>query len=69
MKELIEALTIMLKYGNPNYPTHCEHDEMTISNDIDWNKITKEDQKKLDELGFSYSEELECIASFRYGSC
>ena len=30
MKDLIEALTILLKYGNPAHPTHCEHDELTI---------------------------------------
>ena len=30
MKQLIEALTILLKYGNPDYPTHCEHDVMYI---------------------------------------
>ena len=30
MEKLIEALQIFLKYGNPDYPTHCEHDELTI---------------------------------------
>ena len=31
MSDLIEALTIFLKYGNPRNPTHCEHDVLTIS--------------------------------------
>ena len=33
MKDLIEALNIFLKYGNPKYPTHCEHDIMYVSID------------------------------------
>ena len=30
MENLIKALQILLKYGNPKRPTHCEHDELTI---------------------------------------
>jgi hypothetical protein len=28
MEELIEALQILLKYGCPQFPTHCEHDTL-----------------------------------------
>ena len=30
MKNLIKALQIFLKYGNPKWPTHCEHDNLYI---------------------------------------
>jgi hypothetical protein len=69
MKDLIEALTILLKYGNPENPTHCEHDELTICG-IDPKDVSAADKKKLDKLGFfvstSYGEPQ--FKSFRYGS-
>tara|TARA_R110002167_G_scaffold243070_3_gene448641 strand:- start:162 stop:455 length:294 start_codon:yes stop_codon:yes gene_type:complete len=80
MKDLIKALTILLKYGNPSYPTHCEHDELSIHG-IDPEKISKEDVKQLKDLGFEidiegvYDEENEYeaeenrIYSYKYGSC
>ena len=40
MKGLIQALNIFLKYGDKSYPTHCEHDDI----------------KLLEELGFSPNE-------------
>ena len=67
MKQLIEALTIFLKYGNPRNPTHCEHDVLTICG-IDPAKVSDEDKVALDKLGFFVSEEEECFQSFRYGS-
>lgn len=67
MKDLIEALTILLKYGNPTYPTHCEHDELTICG-IDPAGVSDEDKKRLDALGFFVSEDDECFKSFRFGS-
>jgi hypothetical protein len=69
MKDLIEALTILLKYGNPENPTHCEHDELTVCG-IDPKKVSKEDKKLLDKLGFfvSNSDGDPCFKSFRFGS-
>jgi hypothetical protein len=67
MSELIEALKIFLKYGNPDYPTHCEHDELTICG-INPADLSDEDKEKLDELGFFVSECEDCFKSFRYGS-
>ena len=67
MSDLIEALTIFLKYGNPRNPTHCEHDVLTIS-EIDPDDVTPEDRARLDELGFIVSESERCFISFRYGS-
>ena len=67
MKDLIEALTILLKYGNPDYPTHCEHDTLTICG-IEPDDVTDEDKLKLDELGFFVDEDDEYFMSFRFGS-
>jgi hypothetical protein len=65
MKNLIEALTIFLKYGDEPYQTHCEHDELWICG-YDDAEISEEDTAKLEELGFSnYGDGWK---SFRYGS-
>lgn len=67
MKRLIEALTIFLKYANPSYPTHCEHDVLCIMG-VGKDQVSDEDKEKLDELSFFWSDEYDCWASFRYGS-
>jgi hypothetical protein len=64
---LIAALTILRKYGNPDFPTHCEHDVLTICG-IDPFEVTEEDKKKLDELGFFVNGAFEAFQSYRYGS-
>ena len=50
MEDLIKALQIFLKYGNPTYPTHCEHDYLYVN--IDQSLVSEEDIKLLDDLGF-----------------
>lgn len=69
MKKLIEALNIFLKYGDSDFPTHCEHDVLYIVG-IEPSVVSEEDIKKLDELGFHISEEHEYMGfySYRYGS-
>jgi hypothetical protein len=67
MDDLIEALTILRKYGNPEFPTHCEHDQLTVA--ISPEGVSEEDIKRLDELGFSANESDECFYSFKFGSC
>ena len=69
MKELIEALQILLKYGDPRNPTHCEHDVLTIVG-IDPSDVSDEDKTRLEELGFIVSDEYgdSMFRSFRYGS-
>jgi hypothetical protein len=66
MKNLIEALQILLKYGNPDYPTHCEHDKLAVL--IEPDKVSKEDRSRLSELGFLADDGDECFYSYRYGS-
>lgn len=65
MSKLIEALTIFLKYGDPAYPTHCEHDELTVM--IDPVSVSEDDIKALDALGFMPTS-YKTFKSFRYGS-
>jgi len=67
MRDLIKALQIFLKYGNPDYPTHCEHDVLTIVG-IDPDDVSEEDKIILDGLGFFEEEEEGAFQSFKYGS-
>jgi hypothetical protein len=66
VEDLIKALQIFLKYGNPTYPTHCEHDVLTIVG-IEPAKVSDEDKATLKELGFFVGED-DCFQSFKYGS-
>lgn len=67
MENLIKALQILFKYGNPEYPTHCEHDYLIV--DIKPELVSDEDKTELDRLGFFVDTEFNCFGSFRYGSC
>jgi len=71
MNDLIEALTILAKYANAEdkWPTHCEHDVLHVHCGIYHTAVSKEDQDKLNTLGFFWSEESECFISYRFGSC
>lgn len=65
LKGLILALKILSKYGNPDYPTHCEHDTLLVN--IPPDTVEDEDKKILAELGFKPNDEF-CFISTRYGS-
>ena len=67
MEDLIKALQIFLKYGNPDYPTNCSHDQLTICG-IEPDDVSDEDKEVLDKLGFFVSEVEECFISFKFGS-
>jgi DNA-binding protein YbaB len=68
MEDLIKALQILLKYGNPEWPTNCSHDVLYV--DINPDKVSKEDIETLDKLGFFIDEESgEGFMSFKFGSC
>ena len=70
MKDLIEALQILLKYANEDRnPTHCEHDQLYIGCGIEKEMVSEEDIKRLDELGIFWSDSDEGFISFRFGSC
>jgi hypothetical protein len=66
MEDLIKALQILLKYGNPKYPTHCEHDVLHIA-DIDASQVSEEDIKTLSNLDFNIDKD-GYFYSFRFGS-
>ena len=65
MDDLINALQIFRKYGNPTYPTNCSHDELYVN--IDPDDVTDEDKKKLDKLTFFPNKN--GFISFYFGSC
>lgn len=65
MEKLIQALQIFLKYGNPDYPTHCEHDELFVC--INPELVSAEDLVSLDLLGFRPND-VDGFSSFKYGS-
>ena len=72
MKDLIEALTILLKYGDPHNPLNCEHDEVIICG-IDPKDVSTEDKKRLEDLGLFVSDDEYAgetwFKSSRFGSC
>lgn len=66
MSDLVKALSILLKYGDPRNPINCSHDELVICY-IDPGGVSKEDLQELDRLGFFVDDG--CFKSFRFGSC
>lgn len=69
MDDLIKALQIFRKYGNPSYPTHCEHDVMYIVG-IDPEEVSANDIKELNDLGFHIGNDTgeSLFQSFKFGS-
>lgn len=59
---LAEAFTILAKYNDESYVTDAEHDILYAQVDAD--KVTDEDMKKLDELGWHVDSEYGCMAMF-----
>lgn len=66
LSDLIKALEIFKKYGDPAYPTHCEHDELGVC--INPSMVSDEDKEELDGLGFFVDSHGEYFKSFRFGS-
>jgi hypothetical protein len=64
--DLIEALTLLRKYANPQYPTNCEHDTLWVN--VEAELVSPEDVRRLDELGFFAASE-GGFMSYRFGSC
>lgn len=64
MKDLIEALTIFLKYSDDTHPTNCSHDELTVS--VDPALVSEDDKGRLAELGFHPDDDR--FYSYRFGS-
>jgi len=67
MKDLIEALQIFAQYTDTKWPTHCEHDILMIMK-VGQDEVSEQEAERLEELGFHWSTEYDCWASFRFGS-
>lgn len=69
MNEMIESLQIFLKYMEKDVdsPFVCCHDILYVHGP-DISEVLKADVERLDGLGFFWDDDLECWASFRFGS-
>lgn len=67
MEDLIKALQIFLKYGNPQWPTNCTHDCLYVN--INPELVSDEDKALLEQLDFIEDEDSEGFISHRFGSC
>lgn len=52
-KDLVDGLALLSKGATDSYPTHCEHDTLTIC--ADPHKFTRDELVKLNNLGFFVS--------------
>lgn len=67
MGDLIEALTILKKYADREFPTGCEHDILRVY-DVGKDEPREAERIRLQEIGFHWDDDCECWASFRFGS-
>lgn len=65
MEDLIKALNIFLKYGNPEKPTHCQDETMFVY--INPILVSEEDFMTLEEL--SFGADGDGFVSYRFGGC
>lgn len=68
MDDLIEALTIFRKYGNPSHPVFCGHDQIFINVPTRPSEMTPEDAERLKMLSFTHDGDMGWY-SYRFGSC
>ena len=71
MEDLIKALTIFSKYTKNSYwdeyPTSCDHDVFRVHVSPEF--VSEYDRQTLGSLGFSPEFGLDCVVSYKYGSC
>lgn len=66
LSELIQALQIILKYGDTQYPTNCVHDALYV---FPAQQVSEEDIIKLEALGFIPDDDIvESFISYKFGS-
>lgn len=68
MQDLIEALSILNKYAPDEAATHCEHDVLLVCG-VPLEVVSADDRRRLKALGFSWCQEHDTWASYRWGSC
>ncbi len=64
MDDLIQALQILRKYKNPEFPLDWKKDKLIIN--VKPKKVSNEDIHILDELGVHPSYEDKCFISYRF---
>jgi hypothetical protein len=72
MTDLIEALQILLKYGNPEAPTFFgDNYGLCITPEISPSNVTEEDKAKLEKLSFFVTTDCgyELFCSHKFASC
>lgn len=69
MKDFIEVLTILLKYGDSDRPFFCDHDIIYFTA-VTPEQVSDDDKLRLSELRVFISDEPgeELFYSFRFGS-
>jgi len=65
MEDLIKALQIFLKYGNPECPIVCENEQFHVVG-IDPYVVSYEDILELKELGFNVDDKNSCFTSVKF---
>lgn len=68
MDDLIEALTIFRKYGNPRSPVFCGHDQIFVNIQTGPDQMTPGDADRLEALSFTHDGDMGWT-SYRFGSC
>ena len=66
LSALIEALTIIHKYGDTDYPTNCVHDCLYVKGPH-YQDMDNKDYARLVELGFIYDTD-DGWMTYRFGS-
>jgi len=67
MDDLIQALQILRKYKNPEFPTSSEHDILYIN--VKPKKVSDEDIQILGELGVHADYKEKRFFSYKFGNC
>ncbi len=63
LRDIVDGITILAKYrkkGLDSFGIQAEHDEIYVGID-EGQKVSEEDDKKLDELGWGYDESSGCF--------
>jgi len=66
MQKLIEALIVLSKYTDAEFPSGCEHDVFRVY--VDPTCVSDEDKKYLAERGFLPDPECDAFLSYHFGS-
>lgn len=66
MKDLIEALTIFMKYDSGRC-IYCSYENLAVC--VEPRDVTIKDVNRLSELSFDPDDDGQSFSSYKYGSC